>query len=820
MNTPLALRSLLCLLSLAPLSYLLAQAPISGRVVDAGSGEAVAYATISLQTMAADTFALVDGTLTGDDGRFKLENVKPGTYRIEVSYLGYEKLTTDELRMTGRPIELGDLGLGAAAELLEEVTVTGQRSLIEERVDRLVYNAEKDITSRGGDAGDVLRKVPMLSVDLEGNVSVRGSSNIRVLINNKPSTILAASVADAMKMIPADQIKSVEVITSPSAKYDAEGSGGIINIITKRNDMAGYYLNVDTGLGLRGSNLGLNGSYRRGRFGVTLGGFGRAFYNDAETSMEQISTNAAGETVRSVQSALADDNGLFGRYNLGLDYDLADNQYLSGGVRFGVRNFNRDQLQTTLIETDEASSTTLRDIDGGRSSQNWDANLDYLWVMKPGRELSLSTLYSIDDGSNDFLSILLDEGGDPTFALQNLNGNLNRELTFQLDYIHPIGDKQIVEAGVKSILRDVDSDFRYLSGANADELSFDASQPAGFLNYGQDIAAAYTAYTLSLPADLTLKAGLRYEATYITADQDNEEIDIPDYANLVPSVNLSKKVGQNTTLKLGYNRRIQRPWIRQLNPNVDVQNNRDITQGNPLLRPEVADNLELGYSSMIGKTYLNLSLFGRLTDNAINEVRRPLDSLDGALLTTYENIGSERALGLNAFMNVYLTKDWTVNGGIDVYYASLEGQVVDIDGTSVAATNTGFNYGGRLMSQLKLNEKWTAQAFTFMRGRTVQLQGFRGGFGMYSVGLNREFGLEGRGQIGLAAENFLQRGWNVASVVESPAFTQTSDMLLLNRSVRVNFSYKFGKLEQQRKRKKTRGVTNDDLMEGGEQNGG
>ncbi len=171
----------------------------------------------------------------------------------------------------GQKLELGTIALSPDANMIKEVTVTSQRALIEEKVDRLVYNAENDITSRGGNAADLLRKVPLLSVDLDGNVTLRGSSGIKVLINGKPSAIMAGNVGDALKQIPADLIKSVEVITSPSAKYDAEGSAGIINIVMKKNTLEGF-LNIDGDVGNRGSKLGLNGSYRTGKVGFSLGG--------------------------------------------------------------------------------------------------------------------------------------------------------------------------------------------------------------------------------------------------------------------------------------------------------------------------------------------------------------------------------------------------------------------------------------------------------------------------------------------------------------------------------------------------------------------
>ncbi len=787
---------------------------ITGTILSEGDQNPVEFSTISLFREAD----LIDGTITDEKGKFVLNELIDGTYKLEISFLGYEKTVVEDVEIKKeRSINLGKIFLSEGAATLEEVTVTGERSLIEEKVDRMVYNADQDKLSKGSDAADVLRKVPLLTVDLEGNVSLRGNENIRVLINNKPSTIVAASIADALKMLPADMIKTVEVITSPSAKYDAEGSGGIINIITKKNNLEGYYLNINSGFGLRGSNLGLNGSLRRGKFGATLGGFGRAFYNDAESSMEQLTKS---RNIFTDQFANSSDNGLFGRYNLGFDYDIDKTQFLSGGVRFGIRNFKTDQLQTTNVSSDGVLlRTNLRDINSRRFSGSTDFNVDYLKIISSGHEFSISTLYSRNDANSNFTSANLDADENFLNSIKNLDDNLNQEITFQTDYIRPIGKNQIFEIGGKGIFRAVDSDFSYEAATTEGVFTPDFSRPAGTLDYDQNVAAAYTSYTYSTPGKYTFKAGVRWEHTFIDAFQDGEDINIPDYSNVVPSINVSKTFKDFTTIKLGYNRRIQRPGLRQLNPNINFQNSQDIQIGNPDLRPELANNIELGISKLIKKTYLNVSFFGRTTDNAINQVRFPLDTAQGAIITTYDNIGKEQSVGMNLFANVNLSDKFSINGGVNLRYASLEGQVTGIDGLSETATNKGWNYGGRLMSQYKLDKGWTVQGFAFMRGRRVQLQGTRGGFGAYSVGVNKDFKNK-KGSIGLAAENFLQRGWRINSELNSAFFNQSSERLLLNRSIRVNFNYRFGKMDFRSSRKKTRSVRNDDVLGGGDEGGG
>jgi outer membrane receptor protein involved in Fe transport len=798
-----------------------AQAPapgnskISGIVLDSAAAKGVEFASIALFN-AADNKA-VDGTTADETGKFAIAKVAPGSYKLMISFIGYKDKAVSVKVEKGKDVELGSIQLASSVQNLQEVTITGEKSLVEEKVDRLVFNAEKDITSKGGDASDLLRKVPMLSVDLDGNVSLRGSSNIKVLINNKPSTIIAANVADALKQIPADMIKSVEVITSPSAKYDAEGSGGIINIITKKNNLQGLTLNIDSGVGNRGSNLGLNGSYRKGKMGFTLGGFGRAFYNKATSVLDQ-TTYSGGNSFLTNQSSTAKDRGLFGQYSLGWDYDLGKNQALSAGLRYGTRNFIQKQdLTINQYENSVLNNSSLRKVDRKDLSGTVDFNIDYIRTFKPQQEWSISTLYSRTGLTNNFNTDLLNESGAVGSKLKNENKNENTELTLQTDYQTPLGKNQLLEFGAKGIFRTVNSDFKYLTASETGDFVLSPTNPSGALNYKQNVAAGYLSYTLSTKNKYTFKLGTRYEYTGITADMgENKPIDIPAYGNLVPSINVSKALSGGTTLKAAYNRRIQRPGIQQLNPNVNLSNPQSISTGNPALSPELTDNFELALSTNIKKTYINASVFARQTNNSITQVRMAVDTLQGAIVTTYENIGKQKAYGANIFANVYLTPKWTLNGSIDILHSYLEGQATALDGTSVGISNSGFNYGGRLMSQISLQNGWGLQAFGFYRGKEIQLQGTRTGFYIYSLGFKKDFANK-KGSIGFAAENFLTKGVRFTSDLTSPQFVQTGATQLYNRNLKVTFSYSIGKMSFNAPKKKTKSVNNTDVVGGGAQ---
>ena len=790
---------------------------IAGFVSDSVASKAVEFASIALVNTADNK--VIDGAVADDKGKFEITGIAPGKYKVLVSFIGFKDKTVNNITIEkGKDVDLGKIQMVANTKTLDEVTITGEKSMVEEKVDRLVYNAEKDITSKGGDASDLLRKVPMLSVDLDGNVSLRGSSNIRVLINNKPSTIIASNVADALKQIPADMIKSVEVITSPSAKYDAEGSGGIINIITKKNNLQGLTLNVDSGVGNRGTNLGLNGSYRKGKMGFTLGGFGRAFYNKATSELNQ-ETKSGTDIFGTKQSANAKDRGLFGQYSLGWDYDLGKNQALSAGVRYGTRNFLQKQnLTIDQFTNQDPALTSQRKVNRKDLSGTVDVNVDYVRTFKPQQEWSFSTLFSRTNLTNNFDTDILNTGGSVASKLKNVNQNYNTEFTLQTDYQTPIKKNQLLEFGAKGIFRTVSSDYKYLLAGESGDFVINPDNPSGSLNYNQNVAAGYVSYTLTTKNKYTFKAGTRYEYTGISADMGEKgKVNIPSYGNLVPSINVSKNLTASTTIKAAYNRRIQRPGIQQLNPNVNLANPQSISTGNPSLSPELTDNFELGLSTNIKKTYLNVSVFTRNTNNSITQIRTTVDTLAGAIVTTFENIGKQSAYGMNVFANVYITPKWTVNGSIDLLQSHMEGQTTNADGLSEPVSNSGFNYGGRLMSQISLKNGWGLQAFGFYRGREVQLQGTRTGFYMYSLGFKKDFANK-KGSIGFGAENFLTKGVRFTSDLKSPILAQSMQTQLYNRNFKITFSYTIGKMSFDAPKRKTRSVSNSDVKGGGDNN--
>ena len=782
-------------------------AKITGYAIDSTLTKAVEFANVALYDIT--TGKLVDGTVADEKGKFALPRLAPGSYRLLVSFLGYTAKTMDNIVLgKGQTKDVGVVRLSASTRTLNEVTVAGKKALVEDRVDRLVYNADSDLAAKGGDATDILRKVPMLSVDLLGNVTLQGSSSVRVLINNKPSSILAGNLADALRQIPADLIKTVEVITSPSAKYDSEGSGGIINIITKKNTLQGLHLDVDSGLGNRNATLGLNGSFRKGNLGVNLNGNGRVIFNPSASDLNQTTYLASGAApVRTSQHIDAFDKGIFGQYALGLDYDVAKNQSLTAGVRLGIRNLNLDQHQTTTMFSGERLAlTSKRDVYSQNLSNSIDVNVDYLHTFPgadnlPKREFSLSTQYSQNKLTNNFDANRLDTVGLISSRQRNLNDASNQEFIFQADYQMPLSQRLQLEFGGKNTLRQVTSLYQYLLASPTSAFVTDDSRPSGSLHYDQNIAAAYVSSTFTTRSKLAIMTGLRYEYTSIQARTGGQgPILIPNYGRLLPSINVSKKVGESSTLKMAYTRRIRRPFIDDLNPNFNTVNPLNIRIGNPYLKPETVDRIELGYSTQLKKTYLNFSLYSRLNTDDIQSISQRSDTLAGAVVTRVTNLGKEYNYGSNVFATVNLTPRWSVNANLDVMYRFIQGLTLDVTGQSVMMSNQGFRWGGRVDSQLQLDGGWALQANLGYRGKDINLQGYRIGFAQYSLGARKDFSNK-RGSLGLAAENFLTRGMGFTSVLNSAQFDQDFRQYIYNASVRATFSYKIGSLNSAKVKK-------------------
>ncbi len=776
---------------------------ISGNIVDAESGKPVELANIALYKTGSDK--PLDGTVSDEKGSFRLKNIKPGKYKVSVSFLGYATQNFDSIEITDKKynIELQKISLHPDAKLLKEAVVEGQQPLVETKIDKLIYNADKDLTSKGGNATDVLRKVPMVTVDLDGNVSLQGTQNIKILINNKPSSIMANSVADAMKMIPADEIEKVEVITGPSAKYDAEGTGGIINIITKKKNIEGVSGSIYAGAGTRSSNLYSSLNYRKERFGtgLNIGGWGY---------------RAKGElnTVRTTDYSVLKQNGDNKNYGFGpfiqwtTDYDFNSKNNVS--TSFRLNNFyNRSEgntannFESDYIPLVDPGYTT--DYESRTNGISYDASMDYTRkFLKEDQEFSLSAQLTNNDRNTEY-ETFLDYSLTDEKEKSN-NDSRNREMTFKTDYTHPVSKTITFETGAKTILRTVRSEYDYdVYDFNASEYVNDLIRSNVF-NYEQNVYAGYLQTSLN-EKKFGFKVGARFEQTEIKGFYDKDYTSFTNsYGNLTPSTTVSYKKAGKYALKLSYTQRIQRPSMNFLNPYVNSSDPLNISYGNPNLEAELSHAFELGYNIFRGFGSVNTSAYHRFTNNAIESIRF-VDTND-VYITTYDNIGKNYSTGMSVGMNYIYKLKVIIGGNFNIWYYKVKSSELATD-----LSNDGINYGINLFASYKFNTKWGVQTFGNFNGPKYSVQGKSTSFFYYNLSVRRSFKGD-KGGIGLGLDNFASPYINFNSEYKGSDFTYNSTNHMLFFGIRLSFDYKFGKMEF--KQPKKRGIKNDDLKEGGD----
>ncbi len=782
---------------------------ISGTVLDADTKQPIEFATVALINLS--TGKPVDGAMVDDKGRFTINKVAAGKYKLNVSFLGYQLQAVENVTVStdNADINVGTVTLASDTKKLSEVVVTGEKPLVEEKIDRMVYNAEKDITNAGGNASDVLQKVPSLSLDTDGNVQLRGSGNVRILINNKPSSIMAGNVADALKQIPADQIKSVEVITSPSAKYDAEGTAGIINIITKKEGLQGVSGSASVTAGTRSSNGNASLSVRRGKFGINANMSQNMFYNKGDMINTIIVPDSG--TV-SLQSGETQINGTFRGGQLGFDYDITPKNSVSGSVRLngGTFKMQNDQL-SSFIKDEELKSSFLNDVRNRNQRQGVDYNLDFTHQFKkPQQELAILSQYSTTDADTRNNQDRYTAGEAPFYLQRNNNEGANDELTFQADYTHPFENKTTLEVGAKSIFRDVASDG---FTNERDVLTNKETVNTSIFKYGQDVYASYLTYGFTLKKLVNVKLGGRYEYTDIVGDLKSDTLQFTDnYSNFVPSLAFSYTYKSKHTFKANFTQRIQRPSFNFLNPYLQKQTSNTAVQGNPNLDAELTNLYELGYSTYFNTTSLNATLYMRQTDNAIETVARiDQDEKNEPITTlTFDNIAKNKTYGMSLFGNTKPTNAWTVGGSANVYFVDLK---------SAYVSNSGWMYNINANSSYDFGKGFSAQFNGGFNSRRVQLLGMFNSFSYHTLAFKKEL-FDKKGGISVGLDNPFRASMrmkndviNPATDINKTAYEQHIRINNYNRGLRVTLDYRFGKMEQSKPRRK-KSIRNDDAKQG------
>ena len=763
---------------------------IEGTISDSATTKGVAYANLTLSAKDKVLFT----TSADSAGAFAFEGVAPGSYSLQASFVGYRSLARPVVVRAGQAaVKLGALLLVPEAKQLGNVTVTAQKALVEDKGDRLVYNAEKDPSNAGGTAADVLRKVPTLTVDLNGAVEMRGNSNIKVLVNGKPSAMMARNLADALKQMPAHLIKTVEVITSPGAKYDAEGAAGVINIITKKGVQGFNGMLMATG-GNMNRSLGSNLTLRKGKLSTSFSGNVYQYRNIQESGTLRTAFKDGQPVNRLTRSTVADNLGTGAYAELAVDYDPDSATHLSASAMGWGGDFpNNNTIYNRLTDPAGGLLQDFRTESRFKNPYgNGQVNLGYTRTYRAEREFSLLAQYSrMPD--NYFYHTDRYENDVMTYREKSTNYSRNEEYTVQADYVYPLSlygrrdtAKGKLEMGAKSIIRDIGSDYRVeVSPDGQGEPVPDPSQSNVF-DYLQRVYSGYASIRLSNARKWNLSAGARLEHTEIEGDFKTSGTRLNErYDNLIPSVTLSKGIGKHT-VKASYTQRITRPMIWYLNPWVNQSDPKNLVTGNPDLEPELNHAAELGLT-LNGPKGLNINtaLYWRSTDNAL-EYMSTVDA-DGVSVSRPENIASRDAYGMNVNVSAKPTGKWNLNGSGDLRY-------VDISSTVLDQHNSGYVWSVNMNSTYTLPGENTVQLYGSLNSGNRSLQRTTRTLSYWYGFTAKHAFWDKKANLTLGVNNPFSRGVKQHSIASAPSFHSESHSLYVTRSVRLTFEWRFGQL--------------------------
>ena len=774
---------------------------IAGKVKDEATHQPIEYATVTVADQA--TKKVVNGGVADSTGAFEVSSLSAGVYIVTIEFIGYTKKIIDSVRVGAgkNSVALGTISLAVSGKVLQGVTVTASGPIIENKIDKIVYNAANDVTSQGGLALDVLKKVPQVNVDVDGNVELQGNSDIRFLINGKPSSVFGSSIADALSAIPASQIKSIEVITSPGAKYDAQGTGGIINIILKDNKMQGINGSVNLSGGTRLENGSANLNFRHNNIGINafLSGNAQLVSRTPSTQDRSSFDSVHNTTNHLMQDGYSDFQRTGYQSGIGLDWNLTKRDNITAA--FSVNHFGNTNEGATNVRQDTAGSTTAP-ISSARSSYNhfetnsFDWSLNYKKTFrKEGQELNV--LYSASFGqpvTNFHQSSTYIGLADPYTGSASNNPGTNKENDISIDYTQPIKEHLVLETGAKTTLQDITSSAAVstLQPATGSYVA-DPSQSYD-LQYMLRVYAAYASASFPLGTFLKVKVGARYEYTDTKIDFPNTSI--PAYGTLVPSAILSHDFSGNQFVKLSYTRRIERADYRDVNPFINLSDPYNITTGNPTLKPEIGNNIEAGYNKSFGKgSNIYVALIERINTQDHKQVTALYKSYpvgdstyNNVSVTQVQNLGTEYNTGIN------VSGSWTIKDKLslrgNVFYMHRHSSVLPPGSLGT----DGDRFRTNLNASYQLPQNLVVEAFGNYNAPTNNIQGRSPQWITYTFAFRKQFWHK-NASIGLTGTNIFNEYTKQVVTVTAADYTSYVVRKLPYRSVGVSFTYKFGKLE-------------------------
>lgn len=786
---------------------------VKGTLVDSLTNESEPYATIRIFS-ASNPIKPVRMAVTDGDGKFKEKLKEAGKYTISFSSVGKNPVSREfNVSDKNKEADLGFVQMSESSEMLKGVEVVAQKPLVKAEMDKVTYSIEDDPDSKTNSTLEMLRKVPLVTVDAEDNIQVNGSSSFKVHVNGKPNNMMSNNPKEVLKSLPANSVKSIEVITDPGAKYDAEGIGGILNIVTIGGGMQGYTATLSAGVSNNGMNAGAYGTVQVGKFTVT----GNYMYNYNNTPRGYSESNREDYTsddykyLNMESSSKNKGNFQFGSMEGSYEIDTLNLVTFSMQM-YGGSSKNNGAGSTQMLNARHEHAYSYNTIN--RSKYGYGsigANFDYQHSFKKkGEYLTFSYRYNGSPNNSESYTEyedIMDYPYDMDYLRNQHFDNDARtdEHTFQLDYTNPISKVHDLAVGAKYILRENESDTKYYKDYNGtyqvDENLTDTYEQK------QNILAAYADYKLKWKK-FGAKAGVRYEHTFMDVEYAklNEKNFKTDFDDVVPSLMFSYQLAPTRTIRMSYNMRISRPGIWYLNPFRDTSNPTSISYGNPDLETEKSHSVGLTFSSFSAKFNVNATLNYSFVGNGIE---RYSFMNNGVMESTYGNIGHTKRTRLSLWLNWNPGRKTRISLNAGGTYADYK-----CDESFLKQSNSGFS--GNMFLSVQQTLPWELRFSLYGGGSTpyISLQGKGTSYSYYGMGLSRSFLKEKRLTVSLNASNLFNKYMIFENKTSAPTFHSWSKSKSPNRSYGINISWRFGELKAQVK-KTARSINNDDVKSGG-----
>lgn len=769
---------------------------VFGKVLDAETKKPVEYATVTL--LFAKNDSLITGTLVKSNGDFLIDKLKFGAYKVRVEFLGYKKWEQSlVINPKNSEIDLGNLKLAADVQLLNAVEIEGEKNVVQLSIDRKVYSPDKDLTTRGGTGVDVMKNVPGVSVDADGGVTLRNSTPT-IFVDGRPTNM-------SLDQIPADQIEKVEVITNPSAKFDASTTGGILNVVLKKNTKPGYNGMLGFGIGNNDRyNFNGNLNLKEGKWNLALSYNINTAINNNDALTDRENFNSFGKTGSFNQNTLNRVNRLFNFGRIGIDYSINNRSTISvsqniGGGRINV---NDKQHYEYLSVNDSITEYGDRFNDQKNSFNNYTSQISYRYNFpKKGRELTtdLTYNYSIRNNNSEFTTYGYG-GNDQLFPnnplIQKNEGSGNVQgFTYQLDFTNPLNDSSKIEMGLRTNFGNNKSSFRvdnfdYATSA----LVYDSLQ-SNFYTINDNVSAAYVNYSSRIWG-LNYSAGLRFESTNFKGIVEDKNLSFeyiyPSNASnifksLFPSVYISKKKGMFNEFQLNFSRKISRPGFMQIMPFIMFSNRDSYRIGNPTLAPEFYNLAEANYSRIFSKGSLLTSLYFKHTEDVITQYVYPLASDPSILVTTFVNGKNSFTYGWENTGKYTLIKNLDLTLNLNIFYTSISSA-----NNGASLNNEGLSWNAKATLAYKLPKDFTVQlngtyeAPRFIpQGKTIEV---------YFMDASISKNVTKKLSLSLTLSDAFNTK-RFGNVFETSTFIQDSYRRWETRFVRFNLSYRFGEMD-------------------------